>query len=403
MRILQLAPQVPYPLFDGGKVGIYNITKHLAERGHDVTLLAIDRAPGYDFAPLKQFCKLFTVPHSTSNSVSGVIMNLASPLPYNISKYRFKRYEIALRSLLHRGQYDVIHIDHLHMASYVGVCRAMASAPIVLREHNVESVIMERYLETVREPLLKAYLGVQLQRLRRYEAKMLGAVDVCCAITAADATRIRSMQPNAAVEVVPAGVDERYFTASSGNSPRPSSIAFFGGLDWIPNQDAVEWFVRCIYPLVKKKNVRAQLYIYGKDPSSAIRALENDSIHIMGFAEDLKSELQRCAVAIAPIRIGGGIRIKILECFAMGIPVVSTSIGVEGVEAEAGKHLMVENTAEGFAEAVLAVCEDEALRTRLAKEAYDLAHNRYRWTFVAEQLEVTYRAAMLRTPVGRRT
>jgi glycosyltransferase involved in cell wall biosynthesis len=394
VNILQIAPQVPYPLLDGGKVGIFNITRHLAERGHLVTLLAFDRESGYDYTGLKRYCELQTVSHSTRNSKLGAALNLMSSIPYNISKYRSLKFEQALSSLLKKRKFDVIHIDHLHMASYAEVCRQYSSAPIILREHNVESVIMDRYAEVMKNPLMRRYLRLQVRRLRRHESAMLKSVDACCAITEIDAEKILALQPESIVSTVPVGIDETYFECSDVNQKSPPSVVFFGALDWIPNQDAVQWFVNSVFPIVARSFPETKVSIIGKNPPPSIRSLQSDAISIKGFIEDLKSEIQRSTVMIAPFRIGSGVRIKILEAFAMRVPVVATTVGCEGIPVLHEQHLLIGDSAEDFAKLILRLLENEELVRPLVEEAYRLASTQYRWDSVAKKLEEVYQNAI---------
>lgn len=394
MRILQIAPQIPYPLSDGGKVGIFNITKHLALRGHKITLLAFDRDGLVDVTPLQTFCELITIRRSTENSKVGAFFNLFSSTPYNISKYRSRKFHAALSKLLACRRFDVVHVDHLHMAHYGVLCKSVADLPFVLREHNVESAIMERFLARLGSDLFRRYVDSQLAQLRNYEAEMLLKVDCCCAITGADAERIHMLQPSAEVSVIPGGVDSAFFEPPTSQEKIPASIVFFGSWDWIPNQDAVRWFLESIFPLVKRRCPRATLFIMGKKPPEDIQSLRSDSVIITGFVPDLKREVQRCQVAIAPYRIGGGLRFKILESFAMRVPVVSTTVGCEGIEAEHQKHLLIKDSPEGFAQAIVRLFEDHVLHESLVTQAYALAAEKYQWGSVAEKFELVYHRAV---------
>lgn len=395
MRILQVVPQVPYPLVDGGKIGIFNITRSLAERGHTITMLALDRTPGCDYEEVRRYCSLVTVPHSTRNTISGAIRNLASPLPYNVSKYRSRVFDAALSIALQKDRFDVVHVDHLHMAEYGLRARDAAGIPAVLREHNLESVIMERYAGIRVNPLMRAYLRHQAVKIRRHEGCMLRQFDCCCMITEADAERARRLEPSVRVRTIPAGVDDSFFEeiVPAGDKV-PDSVAFVGGLDWIPNRDAVRWFADSVWPLVKQAVPPAKFVIIGKNPTAEIRALACESVVVMGFVPELRSELPRYAVSVAPFRVGGGLRLKIIESFALRVPVVSTSVGCEGIPAEHERHLLIEDSAQGFASAVVRVLREEAFRASLAREAFQLASASYRWSSVAGGFEQAYEHAI---------
>ena len=399
LNILQLSPQVPFPLLDGGKVGIFNITKHLAQRGHNVTMLALDRTPGVDAKPLEEFCDLIRVRHSNRNSVPRALMNLFSEDPYNISKYDSPAYAEALSDLLARKTFDVVHVDHLHMARYGVSCRQQRQLPIVLREHNIESVIVERFAENARPALLQVWARMQARRIRDYEGRLAARYDMCCAVTQEDKKRLLKLAPTARVCVVPAGVDESLFVpevAEEGDA-MPGSIALFGSFDWLPNQDALSWFVKSIFPLVVSQYGDARLTIVGKDIPGEVQELRGKGITIRGFVPDLRHELRKHLLTVVPLRMGGGMRLKIVESFAMQIPVVSTSIGCEGIECRDGEHLLIADTEKEFAGQVVRMLTDRRLREKLSRSAWTLARERYRWETAAESLETVYREA-----IGRR-
>ncbi len=394
MKILQVAPQVPYPPEDGGKVGIYNITKHLARRGHDVTLFAFDRAPGTDYGPLREFCALHTHAHSTRNSAGGALLNIFSDLPYTISKYRSPDFLRLLVKFTQDHPVDVVHIDHLHMAAYGVALKRRSGPPIVLREHNVESVIMERYADHASNPAMRAYARLQQRRLRAYESRMVGLYDACCPITPDDASKIRGMNPAARLHIVPGGVEASYFAAPDESAIAPDSIVFFGGMDWVPNRDAVLWFLEEIFPVVLKSRPEATLTIVGKNVPDEVARHAGPRVLMRGYVEDLRAEIQRHAVSIAPFRIGGGMRLKIIESFAMSVPVVSTTIGCEGIGASHGETILIGDTPGEFAAQLVRLLGDGGMRRTVREAAFALASARYRWDNVAAMFEDVYRGVI---------
>ncbi len=390
MRILQLTPQVPYSLSDGGKVGIFNITKYLAERGHTITMLALDRTPDVDARPLEEFCELIRVPHSNKNTVLGAMGNLFSPTPYSIEKYNSAAYRQRLSELLRRFPFDVVHADHLHMAQYADQCRALSNAPFVLREHNVESTIVERFAAQVRAPLFRQWVQLQARRMHSYESRQASACDVCCVITGEDGKRLSAMAPHARIEVVPAGVDDSFFEIKTQRKKIPNSIVLFGSFDWAPNRDALDWFVSSIFPRVRAQAPHTTLFVFGKEiPASTVTKGEG-KIVVRGLVPDIKEELPQYQVAVVPLRVGGGMRLKILESFALRVPVVSTTIGAEGIECEDGVHYLRADSEEEFARAVVRLLQDRPLGEQVVQNAYLLVDRRYRWRRIAEQLETVY-------------
>jgi glycosyltransferase involved in cell wall biosynthesis len=378
-------------------VGIFNITKYLARRGHKITLLTYKEKTEENLSPLREVCNLIIVDKIPEDSLLEVGINLFSGLPYKMSKYRTKEFETALRTLLRKNNFDIMHVDHLHMAYYGVLSRLINGFPVVLRAHNVETVIVERYAQTTKNPIFKKYLHAQLQRLRQYEAKYSAQVDLCCMITEEDRKRMLALNPKAHTCVIPGGVDPLLFSMQDNDVKKRYSICFFGSFAWLPNRDGVEWFMKEVFPRVLSHNSEVVLYIIGRDIPPSIRRYQSKSIVIRGFVSDIRKELAQYETTIVPLRIGGGIRIKILESFAMKLPVVTTSIGYEGIEAQDAQHLLVGDTSEEFADRLIRLLDSEKLRREIAENAYLLADKKYRWEKIAGQFESAYEEVISKT------
>jgi polysaccharide biosynthesis protein PslH len=396
MRILQIAPQIPFPLTDGGKVGVYNITKHLALRGHSVTFATFLRVRdrGSDLHEFQKYCDLVTSDGSTDNSIFGAVKNIFSALPYNIEKYRSRELFSLVQRLVKERQFDVVHVDHLHMAAYGLRCSIQAGLPVVLREHNIESAIVERYARQSSIPPVRWYLGRQLRRIYRYEASAASQCDRVCVISKEDGERLRRMAPDAAISVIGAGIDPDYFLPAQPTERMPFSICFFGSLDWIANQDAVLWFASAIFPKIRRREPRATFTIIGKNAPPEVRNLGGDGVTVMGFVPDLRAEISRHACCVVPIRIGSGIRLKILDSFALRIPVVTTTVGCEGITARDGEELLIGDSPEEFAGQVLRILSEPATGDRISRNAFALADRSFRWDRIASQFEEVYDAVI---------
>jgi len=283
------------------------------------------------------------------------------------------------------------------MAHYGLLCREAAGIPIVLREHNIESVIMGRYSEFVRSWFFRLWLAIQKKRICAYEAWHATQFDACCAISEEDRQRLLVLGARDNIRVIPGGIDARYFSKGMVRDKIPFSMSFFGSLDWIPNQDALQWFIQEILPKIVEKYPKAKLFVVGKNLTGKMRMIKPDNVVIRGFVPDVLDELDQYLMTVVPIRIGGGMRLKILESFAMGLPVVSTSVGCEGIDGHHDEHLLIADSAEQFALQVLRLFEDETLGRTLAENAFELANRKYRWESIAEEFEKTYMDVIRRT------
>jgi sugar transferase (PEP-CTERM/EpsH1 system associated) len=389
MRILQITPRIPYPPDDGGKIGIFNITKYLSMRGHKITLLSLDSIPVKDMSGLEKFCNVEPVFANTSNSYLKMFLNLFSPSPYTMSKYYIKDFETKLYNLLKKNRFDIVHIDSLHMAYYGKMIKSYFNIPIVLREHNVESVIWERYYQESSNLLKKIYAGMQFKKVYKYESKILEVFDKCLMITKEDEKRIKQMNPKIKTAVVPAGVDTSKFFPMD-IPEEPYSIVSVASMDWMPNIDGVIWFYKKIFPKIKREIPSAKLYIVGKNPPLEIKNIVDKNVIVTGYVEDVREYIAKAAVFIVPLKVGGGMRIKILNALAMSKAIVSTSVGCEGIEVTDGKNICVANREEDFARKIIELMLDREKRERIGKNGLELIRKKYTWEKMASLIEEEY-------------
>jgi len=316
-----------------------------------------------------------------------------------VLKYRDPRLHALLRRLAAAHHYDLVHLDMLHLAD----CTALfPGTPVVLGEHNVEAVILERRADNERRPLVRAYLRYQAARLRRYEARACQRADRVLAVSDPDARLLESMSGRDDVVTVPNGVDTTFFTPLADRRPAREMV-FVGGFTWFPNEDAIRHFVADILPLVRQRHPDVTLTVVGKQPDTpAVRALAAQAgVRLTGQVEDIRPRVQGAAVYVVPLRIGGGTRLKILDALAMGSAIVSTRIGCEGIEVTDGQDILMADSPQDFADAVCRVLDDATLRERLGRAGRALVERRYDWRAVAQDMLAVYDGLVTPAPGAR--
>ncbi len=403
MKILQLTPRMPWPLNDGGAIGIFNITKSLAELGHRITLVTyphVDRAMTEEgVRDLSKYAEveLVSKPLPSRNSVlMGTMFRGAYPIERRMMPEMFE----LLRRILGQKQFDVVHVDHAHMGKYGLWIKKNYGLPIVLREHNFEALIYERFARTEPNPAKRFVARMHGKRLRKEEVGFLHAFDAIAAITEEDAAIMRNVAPKARIKVIPAGVNTDYFRPSA-EKVDPDHILWIGSIVWDPNYDAVRYFLSSIFPSILLKRPQTRLDIIGID-SERIRPLAaefGESVRVLGFVPDIRDFLANSAVLVVPLRIGGGMRLKLLDFFASGKAVVTTTIGAEGNLAKDGIHALIRDTEEGFAEAVLQLLADPELRKMLGTNARELVLQHYSWRTIAQDFTRLYESVMAKKSV----
>jgi glycosyltransferase involved in cell wall biosynthesis len=239
--------------------------------------------------------------------------------------------------------------------------------------------------------LKKLYTYIQFKKFYNYESKLFGYFDRCLAITEEDGARMRRMNPKAKVSVIPAGVDTSYFRPMNEPVER-YSIVSTASMDWPPNSEGILWFADRVWPVIKREIPQAKFYVVGRNPPRRIERLSaEEDITVTGFVDDVREYMARAAVMIVPLRVGGGMRIKLLNAFAMGKAVVSTPVGCEGIDVEDGRNIRIAEKSGEFARLTIELLKDERKREALEREGLNLVRNRYRWEQIAEQLEKEYK------------
>lgn len=396
MRILWLKSDLLVPPDKGGRLRTWNLLRHLAVR-HEISYLAFaeSHTPASSLRAMKEVADVVETvtrddpPKGSWRFIADAATHLADPLPYAVGKYRSPEYARRVHRTLAEGSFDVLVCDFL--CPVVNLPRRVP-CPAVLFTHNVESEIWRRHAETHTNPLMRALYRQQHRRMLRFERRAVARFDRVLAVSDADRDTFARLYPGAirgSVQVIPTGVDARYFTPSGPPSrPDDRSIVFTGSMDWLPNEDAMLFFCREVLPLVRAAEPRATLTIVGRAPTPAVQALgEEHGVHVTGRVDDVRPYLEAATVFAVPIRIGGGTRLKIFEAMAMGKAVVSTTVGAEGLDVSPGLHVMVVDDPRGFADAVVALFRDVERRRQLEQAGRSLVIDRHDWSAVAVSLE----------------
>jgi glycosyltransferase involved in cell wall biosynthesis len=400
LRILWLKTELLHPVDKGGKIRTYHMLKELKRAGHQITYLTLDDGAGAKDAREKatEYCdELVLIPHRTRAKFSAgfyaeLASNLVSPLPYFMKKYESAamRREIAERTK--REVFDVLVCDFLQPSINVP---ASVSCATVLFQHNVEAMIWQRHYEVQKHPLKKTYLRGQWHKSRAYERAACNRFDAVIAVSVEDRETMRREYGVERIWDVPTGVDTDFFRPRADARQKPHNLVFTGSMDWLPNEDAIQFFTKEILPLIKKRVPDATLTIVGRNPYQSLIELgkRDASVIVTGRVEDVRPYMEEAGAYIVPIRIGGGTRLKIYEAMAMEKPIISTTIGAEGLPVRDGEDLMLADTPEAFAGAAIRLLTDEPFARELGRRAAETVRERFGWNLVAAQFAETCQQA----------
>ncbi len=391
MKILFLFSQLPFPLDTGAKIRTYNL---LHEIGNDceVTLACYARnpIPGEIAAVDKIVARLTILPNNYNNLYGNLragIIALAKDLPFTVAKYSHRKARSAVETLLSQEAFDLVHVDQPHMAALLP---RKLDVPVVLNQHNIESQVAERCRKNEKSLLKKLFLNHQAKSMAYFEQSLWRCSDRVVTVSELDKNQVAEYTKPERIDVIPNGVDLHFFQPRIQTSTSPI-IVFTGSMDWHPNQDAVIYFTREIFPIIRKSIPNTIFTVVGRKPPRHIRKLgELTNVFVTGTVPDVRRFLWDATVAVVPLRTGGGTRLKILEAMAQGTPVVSTAIGAEGLELTDGQHLFVEDNEERFASRVIELIRTPQLQLEIAKNALAKVNARYSWKAIAKRLAETY-------------
>lgn len=396
MRILYILNRIPLPLTDGGAICSYNSVKFLHAAGHEVHLLALNTNKHHqDPAQMLDVCtSIDAVDIVTDVRALDAARNLVfSRRPYIAERFHKEIFANLICATLHDEEFDVVHIDHTMIAWYVDAIRARVPKPppIVLRTHNIEHIIQERLAAHERNPAKKWYRQFLARRMKAYETAYFPKFDAIMAITPEEQAMMRDMGYTGKTELIPAGVNIAEFSPKPSIQARSETLCYIGGMDWQPNIEAVQWCVREVLPLVRRMNPRVEMHIAGKRMSAELRAF--GEAHGAFMHPDVPSAadfLQSHAILLVPLLSGGGMRLKIVEAMSLGMPIVSTRVGAEGIAVKHGESILLADTAQDVAHAITQLLHSPDLAQTLARNARKIALREYSWETIAQKMGLLY-------------
>jgi glycosyltransferase involved in cell wall biosynthesis len=375
-RLLFLSPRYLFPADSGGKIRTVSVLRGLLGGAFEIHLVSPmpESASAVDPAQLGQICDHFTGWNAPTRSVAFQwtrMRHLVSGLPVAVATDYSRAGRRTVDEALSRKP-DLIVVDFPHAAV---LAPGPYPCPSVLFTHNVEAEIFRRHAETARDPLRRAVWRSQATKMARYERGLLGRFDAVVAVAERDREYfVRAYGANN-VSVIPTGVDLDYFSYSATpvlEPADPATVVFTGSMDWMANIDGIEYFMDQVWPEVARVRPEAKFVVVGRQPPAALverAASRGLNWEFTGFVDDVRPYVRRAHVYVIPLRVGGGTRIKVYEAMALGCPVVSTRIGVEGLPVQDGRQFMAADRPADMAASILALLERNDERSQLSAAA----------------------------------
>ena len=396
-NILFLTELLPYPLVAGPKIRIYYVLRELAAR-HRVTLLSFarpdDRAE--DVAHLESFLdRVYTVRmrRSWAQNVRAVLASLVTGQPAIIHREEIGAMQRRVRALLATGEFDVVHADQIPMAQY-GLLGEGTPVRRVLDQHNATFRIVERLARDEGKRLMRIFLEREARAFARYEAAVCQRYDHVTFVTEEDREAVVAQMPDRSLlgrsTVIPICIDTAAVPPVTP-SAKPFRVTHVGSMYWPPNVEGLVWLMEEVWPKVRARIPEAQLTLVGKNPSERILAWgRRHDVDVPGYVEDLGPYLAETAVFIVPLHAGAGMRVKILDAWCWGLPIVSTTIGAEGIAIEEGENILIADTPDSIAQAIVQVMSDAELQRRMRASGRRWVEERYDWRRIYPAWDAVY-------------
>ena len=380
MTILQLSNKFVYPPKDGGAIGIFNYTKAFSALGCEVTMLAMNTTKHpYNIKDLpegiKKMAQWITIDVDNSIKAIPALISLLQNRSYNIERFISSAYNDKLIEILHKKKFDIIQLEGLYLSPYVETIRAFSDAQIVMRSHNIEHEIWERSAENEKGFLKRWYLKILAKQLRSYEISRLNKYDLVTSVTERDSQILKSLGCELPIHICPAPYDETVLKPDRSKMEFPS-LFFIGALDWMPNTEGLDWFLKDVWPKVSSQFPDLKFYIAGRNAEKT-KLPELKNVVITGEVDNAYDFMNSKGVMIVPLLSGSGIRVKIIEGMALGKTIVTTSLGAEGIPCKDGQNILIADTPEAFAEKIMKCINEKITFAIIGDNAHQFAKRQF--------------------------
>lgn len=393
MKILMLCNKSPWPAIEGGPMAMNNMAEGLIEAGHQVKILAVNSYKYHiDIKQIPEGYRRKTgieleYLNLSINPIHAFI-NLFTDKSYHVERFISNTFRNKIISLLQADAYDIIQLETLFMAPYLPAIRKYSRAKVVLRAHNVEHLIWKRIARSTTNPLKKRYLKHLSSTLEKYEMDALNRFDGIASITKKDAAFFMENSHTPVIDI-PYGVKPVDFETKDDLQDFPS-LYHIGAMNWMPNQDGMKWFLDKVWPLINEKHPALKCFLAGRYMPEWLKTGYKPNIEVIGEVPQAHAFIHSKSIGIVPLLSGSGIRIKIIESMALGKPIITTSIGAEGINYTTKKNILIADTAEDFAEAVSRCVADKQFSLQLGRAARKLIEEEYNNSKIIERLTSFY-------------
>lgn len=389
MKILMLTPYLPFPLISGGQTRSYNLIKNLSKK-HDITLFSLikDEEEKKHVHELKKYCKkVFVFRRSkTPWTFRNLFLTAFGPYPFLVIRNLAPDERIAVQKELENESYDIIHAETFYVMPHI----PKTKVPILLVEQTIEYLVYKHYVAEQASFFAKIPFSIDVMKLRFWETHFWKQADRVVAMSESDRKEMLTLVKDLNIDIVPNGIDINYFSEFPRNEFKDPKVLYVGNFKWIQNVEAVNILVNKVWPKIKKEVKKAKLWIVGMNITDKLKEYESKDIEILEALTDIREAYLKASVLVAPIKGPGGTRLKILEAMASALPVVTTTVGAEGLGVVNGKEVLISDNLSKVADYAVRILKDKKLSQNLGLYGRKFVKSKYTWGKSAEVLDNIY-------------
>lgn len=391
MKILMLTPYLPYPLMSGGQTRSYNLIKNLSKK-HDITLFSLikDNEEKQYIPELQKFCKRVAVfkRSKTPWTLRNILLTGFGKYPFLVIRNLSPKERDAVESELKREEYDIIHAETFYVTPHI----PKTDVPVLLVEQTVEYLVYKHYVQKQAWFFLRPILWIDLLKLKYWETYFWRHAEGVVAMSESDREVMQKLSPGLPIDIVPNGIDVSYFSKTKRKTSKEKRIVYVGSFSWLQNVEAAKILARVVWPKIKAELPDAKLWIVGKNVTPEIAELADSDIEVTESIPDIRDAYGGADVLVAPIKGPGGTRLKILEAMASGLPVVTSSVGAEGLGAKNGENIVIENDFKKMGEKAVSLLRNPKKAREIAKNAKALVDQNFSWEKMGKYLDEVYKS-----------
>lgn len=393
MKILMLTPYLPFPDSSGGQIRSYNLIKSLSKK-HEITLFSLikDDSEKRFIPELEKYCSKVRVFKRSKSpwTLRNIFLTGFGPYPFLVIRNLSPQQKKAVEEEIKNIHYDLIHAETFYVMPHI----PETNVPILLVEQTIEYLVYKHYVEGIKNPLLRWILSIDVAKLKFWETRFWKKADGVVAVSESDKKEMLKLVPGLRVDLVPNGVNLDFFKQKNSWESANPKILFIANFKWLQNVEAAELLLKEVYPLVRDKNPKVKIWIVGQHIPENILSFKSDGIMIDNLREDdqegIRNAYYQSSVFVSPLKGPGGTRLKHLAAMAAKLPLVTTSVGAEGLSATDGKDVLIRNSTAAIVDATLCVLKNDGVAERIASNARKLVEEKFSWYKMGEYLDKIY-------------